>query len=96
MPQRALPVPEGDRYVSLDDGGRNLHIEVQKVEHPSRVHLDIGTDDVDAEVARLIGLGATVVERVQRWVVMQAPTGQRFCVIPQDPARFERDGVQWE
>ena len=60
----------------------DLHVEVQKVDHPSRVHLDIETDDIDAEVARLEALGATRVEFVKRWWVMQAPDGQRFCVVP--------------
>ena len=60
----------------------DLHVEVQKVDHPSRVHLDIETDDIDAEVARLEGLGATRVAFVKRWWVIQAPDGQRFCVVP--------------
>ena len=60
----------------------DLHVEVQKVDHPSRVHLDLETDDIDAEVARLEGLGATRVAFVKRWWVMQAPDGQRFCVVP--------------
>jgi len=58
-----------------------LHIEVQKVEHPSRVHLDIETDDLDAEAARLEALGAKKIGFVKRWWVMEAPTGQRFCVV---------------
>ena len=60
----------------------DLHVEVQKVDHPSRVHLDIETDDIDAEVARLEALGATRVAFVKRWWVMQAPDGQRYCVVP--------------
>ena len=56
---------------------------MQKVSHESRVHLDIETDDIEAEVTRLKGIGATEVSRPHnaRWVVMQAPTGQRFCVV---------------
>jgi len=66
-------------YVMLD--GSDLHIEVQKVEHPSRVHLDIEADDIDAEVTRLERLGAKRIGFVKRWWVMEAPTGQRFCVV---------------
>jgi len=51
------------------------------------VHLDIETDDIPAEVARLEKLGATVDKHLARWVVMRAPTGQRFCVV-----RVQRDG----
>jgi len=54
---------------------------VQKVGHPSRVHLDIEADDIEAEVARLEALGAKKVAWVKRWQVMEAPTGQRFCVV---------------
>jgi predicted enzyme related to lactoylglutathione lyase len=72
-----------DRYARLAAGPGDLHIEVQKVEHESRVHLDIESDDLEAEVARLVALGAREVSRPRagRWVVMQAPTGQRFCVV---------------
>jgi hypothetical protein len=68
-------------YVKLDGSSRDLAIEVQRVSHPSRVHLDIESDDVEAEVARLERLGAKRVEAIRTWVVMEAPTGQRFCVI---------------
>jgi hypothetical protein len=60
-----------------------LHIEVQKVAHPSRVHLDIETDNIEAEVARLEKLGAKRIAFVrERWWVMEAPSGHRFCVVP--------------
>ena len=68
-------------YVEFLDGGSGLHIEVQKVQHPSRVHLDIESDDIDAEAARLEALGAKKIGFVKRWWVMEAPTGQRFCVV---------------
>jgi hypothetical protein len=54
---------------------------VQSVDHPSRVHLDIEADDLEAEVARLVALGARRIGRVESWIVMEAPTGQRFCVV---------------
>ena len=55
-------------------------VQIQRVAHDSRVHIDIETDDIAAEVGRLEKLGARVVDRLERWVVMEAPTGQRFCV----------------
>lgn len=59
---------------------------IQRVEHESRIHLDIESDDIDAEVLRLEALGARRNERIRTWVVMEAPTGQRFCVVrPQRP-----------
>ena len=68
-------------YQMLGDTPGDLHIEVQKVTHPSRVHLDIETDDVDAEAGRLEKLGAKKIGFVKRWWVMEAPSGQRFCVV---------------
>ena len=68
-------------YQMLGNTPGDLHIEVQKVDHPSRVHLDIEADDVDAEADRLEQLGAKKIAFVKRWRVMEAPTGQRFCVV---------------
>lgn len=68
-------------YDRLDASARDLAIEVQKVPHDSRLHLDIESDDIEAEVARLTQLGARRVAQIQTWWVMEAPTGQRFCVI---------------
>jgi hypothetical protein len=70
-------------------------VEIQRVDHESRVHLDIETDDIPAEVARLERLGATVAERLARWVVMQAPTGQRFCVVRAQRPGFPRNATRW-
>jgi predicted enzyme related to lactoylglutathione lyase len=71
------------KYAVLGGTPSDLHIEVQRVAHESRVHLDIESDDIEAEVARLKTLGAREVSRPHdgRWLVMQAPTGQRFCVV---------------
>ncbi len=72
---------DGENYIRLDGAQHGLTIEVQSVEHESRVHLDIETDDIDAEVERLETLGATQIQKKPRWTVMQAPSGQRFCVV---------------
>lgn len=83
-------------YRELDSGDLGLHLEVQQVEHASRVHLDIESDDIEAEVRRLEALGAKRVRQFPRWWVMQAPTGQRFCVVhPHDEAVFARDANEW-
>jgi len=71
----------GTEYISLEGSPSHQYVAVQKVEHPSRVHLDIEADDMDAEVARLEALGAKRIGFVRRWWVMEAPTGQRFCVV---------------
>jgi hypothetical protein len=61
-----------------------------------RVHIDIHTDDVDAEVARLAALGAAEVDRVDDWVVMRDPAGLPFCVVHARPGSLEGPGVvEW-
>jgi predicted enzyme related to lactoylglutathione lyase len=96
MPVHELPGSENDSYRGLTDAQHGLDIEVQKVDHPSRVHLDIETDDIDAEVLRLEALGAKRVLPVQGWWVMEAPTGQRFCVVRAKRADFERRANTWQ
>jgi predicted enzyme related to lactoylglutathione lyase len=95
MPVRELPGSEGELYQRLEDAQHGLHIEVQKVEHPSRVHLDIEADDIEAEVRRLEKLGAKRVQAVKTWWVMEAPTGQRFCVVQVTSPDFERKASAW-
>ena len=81
MPVKEHYVDGTAEYSNLSNTPAGLVIEVQQVAHPSRVHLDIETDDQDAEVARLEALGAKRIEWIKRWWVMEAPTGQRFCVV---------------
>jgi len=95
MEIRALPGEEGEKYVRLVDRNSELHIEVQKVEHPSRVHLDIEADDIEAEVSRLEALGARRVAQVHTWWVMEAPTGHRFCVVRRSSPAFEVEANEW-
>lgn len=90
------PSGADNTYIKLDDGARGLIIEVQSVDHASRVHLDIETDDIEAEVRRLEALGATRVKQVHSWWVMQAPTGQRFCVVRPQAADFAEHANVWD
>jgi hypothetical protein len=71
-------------------------VQIQRVDHESRIHIDIETDDMPAEVARLEKLGAKVVNRLERWVVMQAPTGQRFCVVRVQRPGFPKNANRWD
>jgi predicted enzyme related to lactoylglutathione lyase len=83
-------------YLMLETPPDEPIVEIQRVEHESRVHLDIETDDIPAEVARLSKLGAEVVKPVERWVVMQAPTGQRFCVVRAQRPGFPKNANSWD
>jgi predicted enzyme related to lactoylglutathione lyase len=96
------PVVEDDdeKYKSLRGrvGGQGgPYVLLQKVPAAERAfHLDIETDDVEAEVARLQKLGATLKARISRHVVMTAPTGHAFCVVPQHRGDFEDTANRWE
>lgn len=54
-----------------------------------RVHVDLHTDDVDAEVARLTALGASEVDRQPDWVVMSDPAGLVFCFVKAHPGELD-------
>jgi predicted enzyme related to lactoylglutathione lyase len=82
---RMLATPEGE-----------ISVQIQRVEHDSRIHLDIETDDIPAEVERLQKLGATIDKQMERWVVMRAPSGQRFCVVRVQRDGFSKDAISWE
>jgi Glyoxalase-like domain len=50
----------------------------------NRIHFDFTPDDQQAEVDRLIALGARPVDigqREQTWVVLADPEGNEFCVL---------------
>ena len=92
------PAHPGTRgnYRMLETPPDELSVQIQRVDHESRAHLDIETDDIAAEVARLEKLGATVAARLPRWVVMQAPTGQRFCVVRVQRPGFPKNANRWD
>jgi predicted enzyme related to lactoylglutathione lyase len=89
------PTPESGNYRELSVAAEEPMILLQKVDHPSRIHLDIETDDIEAEVKRLEGLGAKRVEFIKRWWVMEAPTGQRFCVVRPQRGPLESRANEW-
>jgi predicted enzyme related to lactoylglutathione lyase len=94
----------GRRYVALTGDGPGLTL--QRVPEPkqgkNRMHLDLLVDDVDAEVARLCALGATMVTPVareqfgQRWFVLADVEGNEFCVAkgPSDDSRVTDGGAK--
>jgi predicted enzyme related to lactoylglutathione lyase len=95
LPLRHRADPDEGRYRELDGAKLGLHVEVQQVDHESRVHLDIEADDIEAEVRRLEALGAKRLQQYPRWWIMEAPTGQRFCVVrPQNPS-FDSEANRW-
>jgi len=88
--------PEKGLYQALETPDGEPYLEVQVVDHASRIHLDIESDDIEAEVQRLEALGARRIEEIRTWVVMEAPTGQRFCVINRGHKYFDETANSWD
>ena len=84
-----------DRYAEIETADDEPIVVIQKVAHESRVHLDIETDDIEAEVKRLEALGAKRIEFIKRWWVMEAPTGHRFCVLGKQREEFGPHLNEW-
>lgn len=86
-------------FHGTDLPGTDVGLLVQRLgEGPSRLHVDIHTDDLAAEVARLEALGATVVRPSADgafWCVLRDPAGLIFCVVA-DPRVNEANGQRWE
>lgn len=85
-----------ERYIEILGDPAEPGVILQKVEHPSWIHIDIESDDIEAEVARLLKLGAEVVETMERWTVMQAPSGHRFCIIGVRREGFDDKANAWK
>jgi predicted enzyme related to lactoylglutathione lyase len=94
-PLRPAEENSDPKYIGFETGDEGLSIEVQKVAHDSRVHLDIEADDIEAEARRLEALGAKRIGKVKTWIVLEAPTGHRFCVIEPQKPTFESKANKW-
>jgi hypothetical protein len=78
--------------------GQEFGLLVQRLgDGPARVHLDVHTDDIDAEVARLERLGAQRVEHTDFWYVMRDPAGLLFCVVLDRPGTLTGENARrWD
>ena len=89
--------PEEPQYTGLRGAVPGLVTAVQAVDDEPRYHVDLETDDVDAEVARLLALGAVEVSAWQGCRTLRAPGGHLLCVIPvhSDPEEFAAHARTW-
>lgn len=80
-------VVPGEFVLVQQADGPNLGF--QRVQDPTpgknRLHLDFHVADMEGEVSRLVGLGATETGRHSfgeefRWVVLDDPAGNAFCI----------------
>jgi len=93
----AAPAPGEEQFTMLRDPFPGLALGVQAVDDAHRYHVDIETDDVEAETARLTELGAVEVSRWLECHVLRAPGGHLLCVIPvhSDPELFAGQATIW-
>jgi hypothetical protein len=93
----ARPVPDEEQFTSLPGALPGLTLAVQAVDDRARYHVDFETDDVDAETARLLAMGAVEVDRWLECRILRAPGGHLLCVIPlhSDPETFTRNARVW-
>ena len=79
-------------YRSLEpESGAGIDVLLQRVpdvkDQKNRLHLDLRTPDLDAEIRRVLGLGATlltsepVIEDGWSWHILADPDGNEFCVL---------------
>ncbi|WP_306205125.1 VOC family protein [Actinoplanes sp. RD1] len=95
----AAPDPHEPQFRMLAGAFPGLAVGVQQIgpgDEP-RYHVDIETDDIDAETARLTALGAVEINRWLDCHILRAPGGHLLCVIPvhSDPALFDAEARTW-
>lgn len=93
----SYPAPGQEQYTVLGDAVPGLLTVIQAVDDAPRYHLDIETDDLVAEVARLTALGAEPVARWQDAHTLRTPGGHLLCVVPvhSDPETFASSARTW-
>jgi Glyoxalase-like domain len=81
--------PEPDWVILRDPNGRGVNVSIQLVPEPrvgkNRLHFDLYSDDPEADIERLLRLGATRHSRKpepnEDFVVLEDPEGNLFCVV---------------
>jgi hypothetical protein len=95
---RTFPAPGEEQFTVLAGAVPDLFTVIQAVDDgPPRYHVDIETDDLAAEVARLTALGAELVARWKDAHTLRAPGGHLLCVVPvhSDPQTFAGSARTW-
>lgn len=92
--QSAYADEDGHRaIIQATDAGVSLVIEA--VHDEARIHFDIETDDLAAEIQRIEGLGGKKIRVVDHTVIMEAPTGHRFRLISPNSHMLSSSGNVW-
>ena len=91
----ARPVPGEEQFTSLPGALPSLTLAVQSIDGQARYHVDFETDDLDAETARLVALGAVQIDQWLECRILRAPGGHLLCVIPQHSDDFAEHATEW-
>ena len=94
-PPRPSRPNQDPKYLDLETPANEIAVILQQVDHPSRVHLDIESDNIEAEATRLEALGAKRVAQIKTWWVMEAPSGHRFCIVNPQRGDFAENAKTW-
>ena len=93
------PFTQAERFPAFHwaklPGGGNAMLVQRQGEGPPGVHIDIHTTDRAAEVARLVVLGATMLDESQEWTILRDPAGLVLCVVP-DEGLNESNATAWD
>ncbi len=91
---RNLNFDPNDKYTTLQG---EVDYMIQNADSGREgMHIDIETDDVEAEIARLEHLGAQKRNKVKDWWVMIAPGGSPFCVVPVQSKTWPQGASVWD
>lgn len=93
---QAKPDPKFPNYIMLKTPDGEPRMLLQAVKHDSRIHIDIETDNKEAERDRLVRLGAKEVGPCKSWIVMEAPSGHRFCIVGPQRSDFKENATMWK
>ena len=93
----ARPLPDEPQFISLRNAVPGLATALQSIDGAPRYHVDIESDDPEAETDRLVALGAELVDRWQECRILRAPGGHLLCVLPveSDQALFDATAKTW-
>jgi hypothetical protein len=93
----AVPEPHEEQFTMVRGAFPALAVGVQAVDDAPRYHVDIESDDHEAEAARLTALGAVEINRWLDCHIMRAPGGHLLCVVPvhSDAELFATQATVW-
>lgn len=87
---------KNQRYVTLGDLTGPITVRLQKVNKDPGLHLDIESDSIKAEAARMENHGARRKYKIRKWWVLEDPSGNAFCVIRPESADFPKYAAKWQ